>query len=153
MNGYCFEYVDAFALTESTLAKLVEVETRCAAEPFAPEIIRDCVENLRTFVCRAGEEIVGFITVNPRSKRLGGSVYIVNINVMPEHRRRGLATGLIRTACAEWAEESFVSLDVRRDNPAMKLYENLGFVICDEASLNGNEDVMMSVRLSRLLSE
>lgn len=148
-----FERLDCTALTDVQFEQLVKIENCCAAEPFSPEILRDCIKNMDNFLCRDGDGIVGFITVNPQSKRLGGSVYIVNINVLPEYRRKGVATGLIRTACeyyCELSEEKLVSLDVTRTNSAKRLYERIGFSVCDEESMNGDTDVMMSLRLSAL---
>ena len=140
-------------LNAGYLDAMIQIENRCAADPYPEEVMRDCAENLDNFGCFAEDALVGFITVNPESKRLGGSVYIVNINVLPEYRRKGLAQGLIRTAVDYYArltEDAIVSLDVTQTNPARCLYEKMGFRIADEPSRNGEDDVQMFAMLREL---
>ena len=52
------------------------------------------------FVAVTDDKIVGHITFNPMSKRRNGSVYMVNLMVLPECRRQGVAQQLIDTACS-----------------------------------------------------
>ena len=53
----------------------------------------------------------------------------LSLAVAPEHRRRGLGRDLLEHALrrAEEAGHRQVSLSVEPDNPALRLYERLGF--------------------------
>ena len=56
--------------------------------------------------------------------------YISNVAVAPEHRRRGIAAGLIEALLVKARERelSFVTLEVRESNtPAIALYKKYGF--------------------------
>jgi RimJ/RimL family protein N-acetyltransferase len=61
--------------------------------------------------------------------RWDGETRIVDISLVPEHRRRGIGTRLLRSLLDEAAERGArVSIHVERFNPAMRLYERLGFL-------------------------
>lgn len=85
------------------------------------------------FVCMDGEKVVGHISVNPLSKRRNGSVFVINLVVLPSYRRQGIAQNLIRTAVRfyiEKGEKLPMSITVDKDNlPAIKLYQKVGFEI------------------------
>ena len=55
-------------------------------------------------------------------------VRIVDIALLPEHRSRGIGSALLKDILAEAAASSLpVSIHVENFNPAMRLYERLGF--------------------------
>ncbi len=59
-------------------------------------------------------------------------LHIVTLSVHPQHRRRGVARSLLRTALAEARQRGAVSaaLEVRAGNrPAQELYRDFGFKI------------------------
>lgn len=61
--------------------------------------------------------------------RRDGDLRIIDIALMPEFRKQGLGSGLLR-AVQEQARRlgiSKVSIHVEQNNPALKLYERLGF--------------------------
>jgi ribosomal protein S18 acetylase RimI-like enzyme len=61
--------------------------------------------------------------------RREGAIRIVDIALMPDHRGRGIGTGLLRPLLAEADEtRAVVSINVAPFNPALRLYERLGFV-------------------------
>lgn len=64
----------------------------------------------------------------------------LSIAVLPEHRGRGLGTRLI-TCLLQNSESTYkaVSLSVSADNPAVRLYERLGF---ETVSANGRSLIM-----------
>jgi len=79
-------------------------------------------------------EVVGYIMCRiegtiwrPRLKR----GHVISIAVLPEHRRKGIATALLKEALSRMAERYGASecyLEVRVSNtPAIRLYEKLGF--------------------------
>jgi ribosomal protein S18 acetylase RimI-like enzyme len=59
---------------------------------------------------------------------------IVDIALLPEHRRKGLGEALLRDLLDEAARAGkAVSIHVEKFNPAMSLYRRLGFVAVGEA--------------------
>jgi ribosomal protein S18 acetylase RimI-like enzyme len=82
-------------------------------------------------VALAGDDVVAGLTayVLDKFERERSEVYIYDLAVAEEHRRRGLATGLIRAlkpiARSRGAYVIFVQAD-QGDAPAIRLYESLG---------------------------
>ena len=82
-------------------------------------------------VARHGDEVVGGLAAYELRKfeRERREIYIYDLAVAQEHRRRGVATGAInelkRIARQRGAYAIFVQAD-RGDDPAIKLYEGLG---------------------------
>jgi ribosomal protein S18 acetylase RimI-like enzyme len=55
-------------------------------------------------------------------------IRIMDIALLPAHRRRGLGTAILADLLAEaTAAGKLVSIHVERNNPALRLYERLGF--------------------------
>jgi ribosomal protein S18 acetylase RimI-like enzyme len=55
-------------------------------------------------------------------------IRIIDIALLPEHRGRGIGTALLRDLLDEGARtRKRVSIHVERNNPALRLYERLGF--------------------------
>ena len=55
-------------------------------------------------------------------------IRIVDISLVPEHRGRGVGSGLLRRILDEGASSNrSVTIHVEEFNPAMRLYERLGF--------------------------
>lgn len=144
-------------MTAAQFSQLVTMEENCGLEPYSPDMLLDCIENLDTYVCMKGETVAGFITVHPFSRKLGGGLYIVNLNVAGNYRRQGIGRALMVSACARYRDShagSMVSLDVTKTNTAaLKLYQKLGFVVTDIPSSNGDTDVVMVAALERLIKE
>ena len=56
--------------------------------------------------------------------------WILQVQLMPEHQRRGIGGALIRGLQAEAREAGMpLKLMVLKANPALRLYERLGFVV------------------------
>ena len=142
-------------LPKDQFEQIVSIEENCGLEPYSREMLHQCIEYLDTYACLDGDTIAGFITLQAASRRLGGGLYIVNLNVAMPYRRRGLARKLITTACGFYREShrgSFVILDVAKDNTAARhLYKKLGFDVTDIPSRNGDTDVVMVQQLDELL--
>lgn len=96
------------------------------------------------FVCYDKDKIVATLTYNPNSKRRNGSVYMVNITVMPEYRRKGIAQNLILTGTKYYlnkGETKVASLQVDEDNtPAIHLYQKVGYKIVGPICLADEDD-------------
>jgi aminoglycoside 3-N-acetyltransferase I len=78
-----------------------------------------------------GDEVVGGLAAYELEKfeQARSEVYIYDLAVREDHRRKGVATGLIRAlghiAKARGAYVMFVQADLG-DDPAIRLYESLG---------------------------
>jgi ribosomal protein S18 acetylase RimI-like enzyme len=58
----------------------------------------------------------------------------LSVAVLPEHRGRGIGTALvIRLLETARVRYRAVSLSVARENPALRLYEQLGFEVVDRS--------------------
>ncbi len=82
----------------------------------------------RSWVAVLGGSIIGAIV----AWLLVDELHIVALSVHPQHRRRGVARSLLRTALAEARQRGAVSaaLEVRAGNrPAQELYRDFGFKI------------------------
>ena len=63
-------------------------------------------------------------------------IRIVDIALLPEHRGGGIGTSLLRELFTE-ADESgkSVTIHVERMNPALRLYERLGFTVAEDKGI------------------
>jgi ribosomal protein S18 acetylase RimI-like enzyme len=60
-------------------------------------------------------------------------IRIVDIALLPEHRGNGVGTSLLRNLLAEAdANGKRVTIHVERLNPALRLYERLGFSVAED---------------------
>jgi ribosomal protein S18 acetylase RimI-like enzyme len=80
------------------------------------------------FVWDERGQIIGNVTIM-RSARWPGAWQVANVAVHPDHRRRGIATALVEAAMDYTAGRGGhrLSLQVREENPAVLLYQRLGF--------------------------
>lgn len=80
------------------------------------------------YVWEQDGRIVGNVTMM-RSKQSPDYWQIANVAVDPDHRRQGIATRLMETSlkAIQRKKGRLVSLQVRRDNPAVVLYQSFGF--------------------------
>ena len=60
-------------------------------------------------------------------------IRIVDIALLPEHRGNGVGTRLLEDLLAEGdASDKSVTIHVERMNPALRLYERLGFSVAED---------------------
>jgi ribosomal protein S18 acetylase RimI-like enzyme len=60
-------------------------------------------------------------------------IRIVDIALLPEHRGNGIGTRLLEGLLAEGeAGAKSVTIHVERENPALRLYERLGFSVAED---------------------
>jgi predicted N-acetyltransferase YhbS len=80
------------------------------------------------------ESVVGYAI----AREVDNTLYLQQIDVAPEHGRRGIGTALVTTVCA-WAKQqgySIVSLSTFRDLPwNAPFYSKMGFYPVDETEL------------------
>ena len=125
--------LDRSEVTEDLFKQIVAAESE---DGYTEEQLR-CLwiedEKDDNFVCMDNDKIVANISYNPLSKRRNGSIYMVNLSVLPEYRRQGIAIELINTATEYYLSKGQtlkMSTSVDKDNlPALKLYQKVGFEI------------------------
>lgn len=75
----------------------------------------------------------GQIMVSPHD----ASLTLVDISLLPEFRNKGIGTTLLQELQAEAADSSRpLFLHVLPDNPAIRLYERLGFQLVEQAGIH-----------------
>jgi GNAT superfamily N-acetyltransferase len=104
-------------------------------EPLSLDFVRQQFHARRVWVAAdCHESVVGYAI----AREVDDTLYLQQIDVEPEHGRRGIGTALVNTVC-DWAKQqgySFVSLSTFRDLPwNAPFYSKLGFHPIDEAEL------------------
>ena len=115
-------------MTSSHIEELAKLEKACFSSPWSEDGLKSELNNnfARFFVAFSGGEIAGYIG----SHNILGEVYITNVAVFPEFRRRGVGRLLVEFLVGEMKSEKadFVTLEVRKSNlNAISLYEKCGF--------------------------
>ena len=115
-------------MTSSHIGEIARLEKECFSSPWSEEGLKSELDNnfARFFVAFSGDKIAGYIG----SHNVLGEVYITNVAVFPEFRRKGVGKVLVEFLVNEMKAENaeFVTLEVRRSNQnAIFLYEKCGF--------------------------
>lgn len=115
-------------MTEAHIEGIARLERECFSSPWSEESLKNELKNnfSRFFVAFSNGEIVGYIGAH----NILGEVYITNVAVFPQLRRRGVAKKLIEALLQTVKNENavFVTLEVRKSNfSAISLYEKTGF--------------------------
>lgn len=120
-------------MTEALFQQIVEVENS-GGDPYSVEQLKELWlgnHNFDCFVCTNHHKVVGHMTFNPHSRRRNGSIYLVNLVVLSQYRRRGVGQRLLKAGCEYYLKQGCTlpfSLSVDKDNiPAITLYKKLGF--------------------------
>ena len=139
-------------ITNEMFEDIVEIENNCGLEPFSPEMLMLDLKFSENWACIEDGHVVAFITVSDEEGYYMGDLFVFNLNVSVEYRRKGLAMELIRKALGEHPECEYMTLDVRKDNvKAMNLYRKLGFEKDAMPSLNGESDIVMRADRNTIL--
>ena len=109
-------------------AAVAELEKLCFADPWSERSIASELHNALALwlVAVEDDEVVGYIG----SQTVEGETDMMNVAVHPDHRRRGIAEGLIDRLITQLKSRGSgcLTLEVRASNaPAKQLYEKLGF--------------------------
>jgi ribosomal-protein-alanine N-acetyltransferase len=110
--------------TVDDVAQIVKIENECFTTPWSEESLSESLSNpaSRFYLALCDGKTMGYIGLQIFS----GEGYITNVATLPEYRKKGIATALIRRAMEN--EMDFISLEVRESNlPAIRLYSSLGF--------------------------
>jgi ribosomal protein S18 acetylase RimI-like enzyme len=90
------------------------------------EALREISDNV-LYLVRIRDEIVGSVACRVRSD---GSVYISNVVVAPDHRRRGIARAAMLFVLEQHKNARRVDLVTHPENePALRLYRSLGLAV------------------------
>ena len=148
-----YKKIDRHDVTEDLFKQIMEVENSTGSG-YEEEIMREIWitrDNNDNFACFDGDKVIAHISYNPKSKRRNGSIYMVNLTVLPDYRRQGIAQNLINISNNYYIDNGFtqlMSLNVDKDNiPAVNLYQKVGFEIKEpicEADEDDEQYIMAS---------
>jgi ribosomal protein S18 acetylase RimI-like enzyme len=98
----------------------------------------------------ADEAIVGYAY----AKVTRGVLWLDRLHVLPEHRGKGLAAGLLHAVIANYIGDASISLEVLKgNNRAIRFYEREGFVATEErdacGGIGGVPTLIMRKAISR----
>ncbi len=114
-------------MAESHITRIAELERLSFSEPWSENSLREQLENKSAFfiVLEDNDDVVGYAGMHVVS----GEAYIDNIAVFPEKRGKGAGELLLQVLIDEAERRScdFITLEVRETNPAVRLYNKLGF--------------------------
>ena len=116
------------------LDTLWEIEKKCfEAEAFTKEQIAQLLKSYSSIglIAKVNRQIVGFIIGTIYRERNVLSGHILTIDVLPEHRRKGIGLKLLQEMEKIFKEKNIKTccLEVREDNiAALALYRKLGYV-------------------------
>jgi len=154
-----FKKIDNHSVSPKQFDDIVAVEQSGSEDCYTEEQLRQIYlenENYINYACFDGDKIVAHIATNPNSKRRNGSIYIINITVLPDYRRQGIGQKLIHAVCKYYLENNYslpMSVSVDKDNQnAINLYLKVGFEIKDpicEAD-EDDEQYILDATLSKL---
>ncbi len=110
------------------IEQLVQMEKLCFSDPWSISAFEYELNNPLSLwlVCVEEEQVLGYIG----SQRVLPEADIMNVAVLPEYRKRGIAKALILKLldCLHQKGVCQLSLEVRASNfAAISLYEKLGF--------------------------
>jgi ribosomal-protein-alanine acetyltransferase len=115
------------------LDKLYEIETECfAQEAFTKQQVAHLLTDYNSvgLVAKENGEIVGFIIGTLYIERNSLTGHILTVDVLPTHRREGIARRLLQETEKIFREKGVRAcrLEVREDNiAALGLYRKLGY--------------------------
>ena len=120
--------MEIVTMNASHIAGIAELEKVCFSDPWSEKSIASELENELSLwvVAVDGDTVAGYVG----SQSVLGETDMMNIAVAPDYRRQGIGKKLVTELVAQLKAKGNHSLmlEVRSSNePAKKLYENLGF--------------------------
>ncbi len=113
-------------MTEKHAAELANLDKICFSVPWSENSFREEAENplAKYFVAEEDGKLIGYLGV----WCVQDEGQITNIAVLPEYRRKGIASKLLEHLVCECKGVSQLVLEVRESNSgALALYEKYGF--------------------------
>ncbi len=120
--------IDYVKMNESHVPAVAQLEALCFSEPWSENSVASELKNPLSLwlVAVADGQVVGYVG----SQTVLGEADMMNLAVVPQYRRRGIAEGLVQSLISALKEREAVSLalEVRVSNePAIALYQKMGF--------------------------
>jgi ribosomal-protein-alanine N-acetyltransferase len=127
----------------SDLLFAMEVDASCLPRPWSETVWREELESPFGLYLVLEEE--GGISAQIGLRYLADELHVTTLAVRPERRRRGYARALLGAALGAFPEARRAHLEVRPSNdPAISLYESLGFVTTGRRRrYYGDEDALL----------
>ena len=115
-------------MQQKHIDSIAEIEKECFFMPWSAESLREELLNDTSlfYVIENGDQVMGYIGSN----NVLGEIYIDNIAIKNEYRRKGYGEKLLKYLISEGISKKadFITLEVRKSNSnAINLYEKLGF--------------------------
>ena len=110
----------------SHVEAVAKIEQICFSDPWSLNSVKGELTNSLSLwiVAVDGDRVVGYVG----SQTVQEEADMMNLAVLPEYRRQGVAGRLIRELIANLDAKS-LTLEVRQSNlPAISLYEKMGFI-------------------------
>ena len=125
--------IDISVMTTADADAMAEIDKVCFAVPWSQKAFYDEARNdlAYYFVAKDGGKCIGYAGF----WNVSGEGGITNVAVLPEYRRRGIASALIEEMIKKANELSLdlLTLEVRRSNTAaQELYRKFGFDVIGE---------------------
>lgn len=125
------EEIKIVKMLEQDIPELVKIEKQCFSVPWSENSFKSAFEDSYSQFFVAKTQLTGCLTgfcgMYIAAKTEG---YVYNIAVIPEYRKRGIGTELMKMLL-EYSDKNkleFLSLEVRESNyTAISVYKNLGF--------------------------
>lgn len=119
------------AAGEQDIEQLIEIEKSVAGQrTYSPMLTaEDWTEELEkghVYFIKQGEKVVGNISYEERPE---DSLYISGVIVLPEFQGHGIGRTALQHVLDQYQHAKRIELVTHPDNPALKLYESLGFKI------------------------
>lgn len=132
---YTYKKLLQSQVTDELFEQICFVENS-SQEGYSTEVLKEIWltgDKNDNFVCLDNGKIVAHISFNPFSNRRNGSIFMVNLTVLPEYRKQGIAQNLILEACKYYIKNNqtlSMSTSVDKVNtPAVNLYQKVGYEI------------------------
>jgi ribosomal protein S18 acetylase RimI-like enzyme len=126
----------AAVVIEPGVQEVADLMGRWHAED-EPQASAEEIAQIVGYSCREGEawgerrfgvrDEQGALVAITKLRSDGSAAQVEDVYVVPEARRRGYATALVRHAVAEAAAHDLIFIVADEDAPARRLYERLGF--------------------------
>lgn len=124
------DYAFLYSLHTATMKEHV-TQTWGWDETIQQAMFRDKFDPGRSHIVEVDGRGVGVLSVERRPLTL----FLANLQILPEEQGRGLGTAIIGTLLAQASDLGIsVTLQVLKGNPARRLYERLSFVIVGETT-------------------
>lgn len=117
-------------MIQDDIDQIINIEKVCFSLPWSRESLEKELTNEIAYYQCAEES--GKIAGYTGMWRILDECHITNIAVLPEYRKRGIGSMLIKkiVEICQSSEIDAITLEVRQSNmPAIKLYEKFGFVV------------------------